>query len=102
MAILTFNGKRLDCSNLLVTDTFNEKAWNRWANIDGSYVWKLGSDIYYSNGTEQYVLDRSTSHWVPKTWNGLTSFDGTGVWKEGSNIYYSNSSAQYVLDVSTR
>ena len=65
------------------------------------YVWSDGVNYYYSNNTNQYVLDVATSTWSTKTWTGLTSFQGTQVWSDGVNYYYSNGSNQYVLDVAT-
>ena len=53
--------------------------------------------IFYSRGTEQYVLDVSTSTWSPMTWKGLTSYYGRYVWTWGGRAYYSNGSDQYVL-----
>ena len=70
-------------------------------DFSGFAIWTDGENIYYSNGSEQYVLDKSTSTWQAKTWNGLTSFQGINVWTDGENIYYSNGSEQYVLDKST-
>ena len=64
-------------------------------------IWSDGDDIYYSYGTNQYVLDQITGIWSEKTWNGLTSFAGNDVWTDGTNIYYSNGTKHYVLDKST-
>ena len=64
-------------------------------------IWTDGTDIYYSDGSSQYVLDKSTSTWSAKTWNGSNGFYGTEVWTDGTDIYYSGGSSQYVLDKST-
>ena len=66
-----------------------------------SGIWTDGQNIYYSNGSEQYVLNKETSTWAVKAWNGLTSFKGEYVWTDGQNIYYSNASEQYVLNKET-
>ena len=71
------------------------------ASGHGNSVWTDGTDIYYSAGANQYVLDKSTSTWSAKTWTGLTNFNASAVWTDGTDIYYSNSSNQYVLDKST-
>ena len=76
------------------------KTWSGFTKVSGSVIWTDGDNIYYSSGTEQYVLDKSTSTWNPKTWSGLESFRGDWVWTDGDNIYYSNSSVWYVLDKS--
>ena len=60
-------------------------------------IWTDGSDIYYSDASNQYVLDKSTSTWSAKTWSGLTNFVGMRIWTDGSNIYYSDQSNQYAF-----
>ena len=83
-------------------DTWLAKTWNGFTSFYGNYIWTDRNNIYYSNNSEQYVLDKSTSTWNPKTWNGFTSFNGNYIWTDGDNIYYSYSStSQYVLDKST-
>lgn len=88
-------------------DTWLEKTWN-WNDGQPSYfygsaIWTDGTDIYYSYGSDQYVLNKATSTWSAKTWNGLSSFSGGLVWTDGTNIYYSpgNSEQHYVLNKST-
>ena len=88
----------------MFNNTWTVKTWSGLTTFDGVRVWTDGENIYYSNGTEQYVLDKSTSTWSEKVWSGLTNFDGSKVWTDGENIYYSNRSStpiQYVLDKST-
>ena len=80
---------------------FEKMTWNGYSRIYGPDVWTDGSNIYYSSGSNQYVLDVETSTWEEKTWNGLTSFLGECIWTDGTNIYYSSFSNQYVLDVET-
>ena len=77
------------------------KTWSGLTNFSGTQIWTDGENIYYSNGGDQYRLDKSTSTWQTKTWSGLTSFLGSLVWTDGENIYYSNGSYQYRLDKST-
>ena len=60
--------------------------FNGLTNFDGSNVWSDGTNVYYSSGSNQYVLDVSTNTWSTKTWTGLTSFRGTDVWFDG--LYY--------------
>lgn len=75
------------------------KTWSGLMSLDfdGTNIWTDGTDIYYSSGTNQYVLDKSTSTWSTKTWQGLTSFTGQNVWKDGDHIYCSNNTDQYEL-----
>ena len=70
-------------------------------SIDGKYIWSDGDNIYYSNASTQYVLDKETLTWSIKTWTGLTNFYGDRIWTDGENIYYSYVSNQYVLDKTT-
>ncbi len=82
-------------------DKWSNKTWSGLTNFIGGYVWTDGDNIYYSNGSTQYVLNKSTSTWSTKTWSGLTNFNGNRVWTDGYNIYYSDSSTQYVLNKAT-
>lgn len=70
-------------------------------NIDGAQVWSCGDNIYYSNGSTQYVLDTQTMTWTHKDWNGRTNFYGSEIWNYNLNYFYSNGSTQYVLDIET-
>ena len=75
--------------------------WKWLTDLDRERIWTDGTNIYYSNETEQYQLDKLNSNWSEKTWNGLTAFDGQFVWADGENIYYSNGVKQYRLGKST-
>lgn len=75
--------------------------WKGLSSFNGDNIWTDGTNIYHSQGSTQYVLNRTTNTWVPKTWNGLTSFYGTDIWSDGTDVYISNSSNQYVLDKTT-
>ena len=77
------------------------KAWSGATGFNGTNIWTDGDNIYYSNGSNQYVLNKATSTWSAKTWSGLTSFAAPYIWTDGDNIYYSNDNDQYVLDKST-
>ena len=65
------------------------KTWNGLNNFGGDGIWTDGTNIYYSNSTTHYVLDKSTPTWTTKTWNGLNNFYGYRIWSDGENIYYS-------------
>ncbi|MBS7362920.1 MAG: hypothetical protein KIH03_03815, partial [Paludibacteraceae bacterium] len=80
---------------------WEQKTWSGLTSFAKTYVWTDGTDIFYSYGSDHYVLDKSTSTWNVKTWNGLSSFNGTRVWTDGTDIFYSNGSDHYVLDKST-
>ena len=72
------------------------------ASIIGSLVWTDGTNIYYSFGNTQYVINTQNYEVSNKTWNGLTNFYGKDVWSDGTNIYLSEGTTrQYVLDTST-
>jgi hypothetical protein len=62
-----------------------------------SGIWENGGNIYFSNGVNQYKLDKSTSTWRAITWFGLTSFNAARIWTDGDNIFYSFDANQYVL-----
>jgi len=80
---------------------WDAKTWTGLTYFAGSSVWTDGTDIYYSYGNSQYVLDKSTSTWIAKTWTGLTYFEGVYIWTDGTDVYYSYNTTQYVLDKST-
>ena len=66
------------------------KTWDGLTSFfGGSSIWTDGENIYYSEDTKQYVLNRETSTWEPKTWNGVTSLNGGQIWTDGNDIYYS-------------
>ena len=86
-------------------DTGNKwstKTWSGLTSFGGNYIWTDGDNIYYSDLSNHYVLDKSTSTWSAKTWSGLTSFYGGNVWTDGSNIYYSDGSNQYYLPITKK
>ena len=88
--------------NMIIKNTWVPKTWTGLTgSFNGSSVWTDGDNIYYSNQSNQYVLNKSTSTWSSKSWGSLTSFYGGCIWTDGENIYYSNGSAQYVLDKAT-
>ncbi len=80
---------------------WDDKIFSGLASVAGQYIWSDGTDTYYSNGTAQYVLNKSTSTWSVKTWTGLTSFYGLYIWSDGTDTYYSNGASQYVLNKTT-
>lgn len=73
------------------------KSWNGLSSFLGSKVWTLGSTVFYSSGSTQYRLDKSTSTWSTFSWQGYTSLQGNNIWTDGTDTYYSNGSTQYVL-----
>ena len=108
------NGKSLEVSNgswatgtkkidkeYTLPDDWSAKTWSGLTTFYGNYIWTDKENIYYSNGSTQYVLNKSTSAWSTKTWTLLTSFYGGYIWTDGENIYYSAGSTQYVLDKPT-
>ena len=82
-------------------DTWMSKTWKGLTSLNGTNVWTDGENIYYSNNTTQYVLDKETSTWTVKTWNGLSSFVGIDIWTDGENIYRDNTSSHKIIDIET-
>ena len=73
------------------------KTWSGLTNFSGTQIWTNGVNIYYSNGDDQYQLDKSTSTWQTTTWSGLNPY-GSYIWTDGENIYYSKDGDQFQLD----
>ena len=84
-----------------MSKVWSPKIWTGLSEFLGYNIWTDGTNIYYSQGATQYVLDPATSTWSPKTWTGLSGFHGEAIWTDGTNIYYSLNSQQYVLDPAT-
>ena len=82
-------------------DDWNPKTWNSLMNFYGGGVWSDGENMYYSENTDQYILNKSTSTWIPKTWTGLSSIDGWYIWTDGEDVYYSDYDDHYVLNKDT-
>lgn len=81
---------------------FAPMTWKGLSHFHANNLWTDGTNIYYSVGTEHYVLNGDT--WVTKTWNGLTDFYAYGVWTDNTNIYYSKTgpvTQHYVLNGDT-
>lgn len=65
---------------------------------DGQDIWKLGDDIYYSQGDIQYKFNRVDGTFHSYTWPGsLKPNYGRNVWTDGTNIYYSEGTTHYIL-----
>lgn len=82
------------------SDTWSPKTWNGLEKPSALNIWTDGENIYYSDGSKQYVLDKETSTWKVKTWSGYTP-EYARIWTDGKNIYYSQYENQYVLDKAT-
>lgn len=68
-------------------------------NLDPQYIWSDGFKTFYSNGTEQYVLNSETSSWESVYWTGCNLY-GNYVWTDGTNIFYTYKKKIYTLDIS--
>lgn len=86
----------------ITSEVWESKSWSGMTSYDGWYVWSNGTDIFYSNGNTQKVLNKSTNTWSDITWN-VTIEQGFNVWSDGENIYYSGgiNGGQYVFDKTT-
>ncbi len=72
--------------------------------VSGYYIWNDGDNTYYSNGSEQYVLNKDSYGWEVKTWNypeGVTGLGGVQIWTDGEDIYYSSANSQLILNRET-
>lgn len=103
------NGNNWEFKEWYATNSDSPSTPYRWAP-NRTYIWTDGSNIYYSDGLSQKVLDIATSTWNPKTWtvSGI-DFDrvlyGDSIWSDGSNIYCSvdffDTARNYRLNLST-
>ncbi len=80
---------------------WKQKTWSGLSSFVGDKIWTDGTDIFYSNGSDQYVLNKATSTWNAKTWAGLNDLYGNNVWTDGTDIYYSIGTLNYVLNKTT-
>ena len=87
---------------------WEDKQWNGHGGFQGSEVWTDGVNLYTSEGSAQYVLNKSTSTWEEKTWNNLPEsgfYPNRDLWTDGVNIYLSmndwDGDAQRVLNEAT-
>ena len=91
--------------NLKEFNALENKTWEGLSEISYSYsIWTDGENIYYSLGSDQYVLNKTTNTWEEKTWNGKTAFKGEYIWTDGDNIYLSygfRDYSHYVLNKAT-
>lgn len=65
---LAFEGKLMDCLESIINPSIILTDANGFANFNGTDVWSDGENIYYSNGYNQYVLNKSTSTWTTLKW----------------------------------
>lgn len=84
------------------TQNWSPKTWTGLTTFNKSDMWSDGTDIYYSNKADQYVLDKATNVWEPVTWNGLNNFYGTYIWTNGIDTFYSKDTNQYKLNKATK
>lgn len=83
------------------SNNWSTKTWNGFSEVEGYYIWSDGTNTYYSNDSDQYVLQGDT--WVQKVWNPTVLVKvpqyGYNIWTDGLNWYYSggNNTKQYKL-----
>ena len=86
-------------SNIKFDLLWVHKNWNDLNIFYGLRVWTDNNNIYYSNGSQQYELNKNTDTWIPKYWDGFNTIYGEYIWKDNdNNIYYSYSNDQYKLN----
>ena len=76
------------------TSTWEPITWN-FSPYMGCFVWSDNSHIYYSYGTDHYILDKESLTWVKKTWNGNNDFLGNSIWTDGTYFYLTEVSKTY-------
>ena len=81
--------------------TWTTMNWNGLSSFNALNIWSDGTNIYYSSGTEQYILDKNNHTWLEMTWNGFRIINGQNVWTDGKDYYYYNSVNFYKLNVET-
>lgn len=123
MAILTYDGRPLDCSSYLT----DPSPYNFLSFVDSGYSWEkmfevdLSPQDVYGDGTHYFedfgdssnshhrALNTSTSTWV--SYDGFTKegastptkvYLGRNVWSFQGNFYYSYYSAQHFMNLSRR
>lgn len=78
------------------------KTWYGLTDFAGSHIWTDGENIYCSQNSTHYKLNKLTDTWEAVTFTGLTSFDGQLIWNLGEHTYYSYGTSQYELNKETR
>lgn len=94
MAILTYDGRPIDCGDYIPSFTTQSKTWteprygnNVWHSTDGR--------CFYSNGTTNKTFNGTS--WSNVNVSGST-FNGSGVWTTPSgHNYYSNGTTHYAI-----
>lgn len=83
---------------------FVATTWNGLENLNGRYVWTANDNVYYSNSTNQYVLNKETNTWSSISWTILdtvTIFDSSNVWTDNLNYYYTAGINTYKINFET-
>ena len=88
----------LEENSILTWTTMN---WKGLSSFNALNIWNDGTNVYYSSGTEQYILDKNNQTWLEMTWNGINSVSGQNVWTDGKDYYLYNSVNFYKLNVET-
>ena len=92
---------------------WKEKKWSGLDNFEGDNVWSDDNKIFYSNGSQQYILNKETSTWEtikmftdpkeryakPEQVNTNTELKlfRENIWTDGTDTYYSDRNLQYKL-----
>lgn len=75
-----------------------------WTNImrsfTGKYIWHSSSHTYFSEGSNQYVLDNDTHKWGERLWSPdgitlITSLYGNNFWTHNGKTFYSST---YIIE----
>lgn len=95
MAILTYNGRPIDCGSFLPPFSTQSNSWSFLTY--GNCVWHdPNGNCCYSYGSTQKKFNGTT--WSNLTLNGgVSGVSGSNIWNDGTNIYYSSGNNQYKL-----
>lgn len=86
-----------------MADIWKPIEWKGYSNIYGMRIWTDGNNVYYSESTNQYILDKETSTWVEKNWNNsdCSDFFGSDIFYVGQDVYLCNSGKFYIFNKDT-
>jgi hypothetical protein len=85
---------------------WEEKTWEGTSGfnptyLNGEYIWNDGENIYFSDGSNNFMYNGVLNKWESKTWDIYDDLYGDKIWTDGRDIYLYGNSYSYVLDKAT-
>ena len=83
---------------------FVATTWSGLENLNGRYVWTANDNVYYSNSSNQYILNKETNTWSSISWTILDTvitFNLSNVWTDNVNYYYTAGTNTYKINFET-